>query len=66
MFEIIRNAFNMRRKTMWNAVKFLGMKKEEIEKAFELSEIDQKRRGETLSLHEFALLSDNIINIRNS
>ena len=31
MFEIIRNAFNMRRKTMWNAVKFLGMKKEEIE-----------------------------------
>ena len=66
MFEIIRNAFNMRRKTMWNAVKFLGMKKEEIEKAFELSDIDQKRRGETLSLHEFALLSDNIINIRNS
>lgn len=66
MFEIIRNAFNMRRKTMWNAVKFLGMKKEEIEKAFELSGIDQKRRGETLSLYEFALLSDNIINIRNS
>ena len=66
MFEIIRNAFNMRRKTMWNAVKFLGMKKEEIEKAFELSGIDQKRRGETLSLNEFALLSDNIINIRNS
>ena len=51
---------------MWNAVKFLGMKKEEIEKAFELSGIDQKRRGETLSLHEFAILSDNIINIRNS
>ena len=66
MFEIIRNAFNMRRKTMWNAVKFLGMKKEDIEKAFELSGIDQKRRGETLSLHEFAILSDNIINIRNS
>ncbi|MDU4938597.1 MAG: 16S rRNA (adenine(1518)-N(6)/adenine(1519)-N(6))-dimethyltransferase RsmA [Clostridium sp.] len=66
MFEIIRNAFNMRRKTMWNVVKFLGMKKEDIEKAFELSGIDQKRRGETLSLHEFAILSDNIINIRNS
>ena len=66
MFEIIRNAFNMRRKTMWNAVKFLGMKNEDIEKVFELSGIDQKRRGETLSLHEFAILSDNIINIRNS
>ena len=66
MFEIIRNAFNMRRKTMWDAVKFLGMKKEDIEKVFELSGIDQKRRGETLSLHEFAILSDNIINIRNS
>ena len=66
MFEIIRNAFNMTRKTMGNAVKFLGMKTEDIEKAFELSGIDQKRRGETLSLHEFAILSDNIINIRNS
>ena len=65
MFDIIRNAFNMRRKTMWNAVKFLGMSKEDLEKAFEVSEIDQKRRGETLSLQEFATLADNIVEIRN-
>ena len=66
MFDIIRNAFNMRRKTMWNAVKFLGMSKESLEKAFELADIDQKRRGETLSLEEFALLSDKIVEIKNS
>lgn len=65
MFDIIRNAFNMRRKTMWNAVKFLGMPKEDLEKAFELSNIDQKRRGETLSLEEFAMLADKIVEVKN-
>ena len=64
MFEIIRNSFNMRRKTLWNCTKFLGMSKEDTEKAFELANIDFKRRGETLSLEEFATLSDAVTNVR--
>ena len=60
MFEIIRHSFNMRRKTLWNATKFLGMNKEVLEKAYEEAGIDPKRRGETLSLEEFAVLSDKI------
>ncbi|NLK95347.1 MAG: 16S rRNA (adenine(1518)-N(6)/adenine(1519)-N(6))-dimethyltransferase RsmA [Clostridiales bacterium] len=64
MFDIIRNSFNMRRKTLWNGVKFLGIPKEKLEKAFENSGIDCKRRGETLSLKEFAELSDAILDIK--
>ena len=64
MFEIIRNSFNMRRKTLWNGVKFLGISKESLENAFEKAGIDPKRRGETLTLEEFARLSDEIYNIK--
>lgn len=58
MFEIIRNSFNMRRKTLWNGVKNMGVDKEDLMKAFEEAGVDPKRRGETLSLEEFARLSD--------
>lgn len=64
MFDIIRNSFNMRRKTLWNGVKFLGLPKENLENAFEKAGIDPKRRGETLTLEEFARLSDEIYNIK--
>ncbi|MGG7059538.1 16S rRNA (adenine(1518)-N(6)/adenine(1519)-N(6))-dimethyltransferase RsmA [Clostridium nigeriense] len=59
-FEIIRSSFNMRRKTLWNGVKNIGLPKEELELAFEEAGIDPKRRGETLTIEEFALLSDKI------
>ncbi|WP_308781344.1 16S rRNA (adenine(1518)-N(6)/adenine(1519)-N(6))-dimethyltransferase RsmA [uncultured Clostridium sp.] len=60
-FKIIRTAFNMRRKTMWNVIKSLSnLDKEIIERVFKLSNIDPKRRGETLSVEEFALLSDSL------
>lgn len=59
-FDITRNAFNMRRKTLWNALKPVGLSKEALEKAFQNSGIDEKRRGETLSLEEFAHLSNSI------
>ena len=61
MFKIIRNSFNMRRKTLWNGTKFLGIEKEAMLKAYEKANIDPKRRGETLSLEEFATLTDRII-----
>nr|WP_176712676.1 16S rRNA (adenine(1518)-N(6)/adenine(1519)-N(6))-dimethyltransferase RsmA [Clostridium septicum] len=59
-FDIIRSSFNMRRKTLWNGVKSLGLDKEKLEIAFENANIDTKRRGETLSIEEFACLSDKI------
>lgn len=57
-FDIIRNSFNMRRKTLWNGTKSVGLSKEKLEIAFQKSGVDPKRRGETLSIQEFALLSD--------
>ncbi|MGH4117813.1 16S rRNA (adenine(1518)-N(6)/adenine(1519)-N(6))-dimethyltransferase RsmA [Clostridium sp.] len=59
-FSIVRQSFNMRRKTLWNGVKNMGVGKEDLEKCFERANIDPKRRGETLSLQEFATLSDEI------
>ncbi|ARC86891.1 dimethyladenosine transferase [Clostridium argentinense CDC 2741] len=60
-FNIIRQAFNMRRKTLWNGMKNLGMDKEKLQRAFEKAGIDPNRRGETLSIQEFATLSNNIL-----
>lgn len=62
-FDIIRNSFNMRRKTLWNSTKSLGLPKEELEAAYERAGIDPKRRGETLSIEEFGKLSDEIYDI---
>lgn len=59
-FDIIRNSFNMRRKTLWNGVKNIGLSKENLELAFNEANIDPKRRGETLTIEEFATLSDKI------
>ena len=59
-FDIIRNSFNMRRKTLWNGVKNIGLSKEKLEEAFNEANVDIKRRGETLSIEEFAALADAI------
>jgi len=48
----------MRRKTLWNAMKNIGLDKEKIKEGFENAGIDEKRRGETLSIEEFANLSN--------
>jgi 16S rRNA (adenine1518-N6/adenine1519-N6)-dimethyltransferase len=60
MFRIIRDSFNMRRKTLSNAIKNIGLSKENLSSAFESADIDPKRRGETLSLEEFGKLADAI------
>ena len=59
-FEIIRSSFNMRRKTLWNGVKNIGLSKESLELAFKEANVDPKRRGETLTINEFAILQDKI------
>ncbi len=61
-FKIIRSSFNMRRKTLRNALKVLGLDKKIMEECFLESEIDPQRRGETLSLEEFCTLSNYIYN----
>lgn len=62
-FKVVRNSFNMRRKTLWNTTKSLGLPKEDMEMAFERAGIDPKRRGETLSLAEFGKLADCIYDL---
>lgn len=57
-FRIIRDSFNMRRKTLWNALKELKLGEENLKAAFLKADIDSKRRGETLSIFEFAKLSE--------
>ena len=53
----------MRRKTLWNGVKNIGASKEKLESAFEKAGVDPKRRGETLTIEEFAKLSDCIYEV---
>ncbi len=59
-FKVIREAFNMRRKTLSNALKNIGLPKEALAEAFNESDIDSRRRGETLSIEEFATLANSI------
>ncbi|MCR2823370.1 16S rRNA (adenine(1518)-N(6)/adenine(1519)-N(6))-dimethyltransferase RsmA [Lederbergia panacisoli] len=61
-FHIIRTSFAQRRKTilnnLTNGLEKGKEKKEEILKALSAVGIDPQRRGETLSIQEFGLLSD--------
>lgn len=57
-FDIVKSSFNMRRKTLSNALKNINISKEGLIKAFEMTDIDPRRRGETLSIEEFAKLSN--------
>jgi len=62
-FRVIRESFNMRRKTLWNAMKNLKVDSEKMEKAFQNAGIDPMRRGETLSIEEFCNLSNEIYDL---
>ena len=60
-FKIVRGSFSKRRKTILNSLsnyEDLG-DKDKIQKLLEISEIGSKRRGETLSIYEFANLAKN-------
>jgi len=57
-FRLVKAAFGQRRKTLRNALQGgLGIPKEDLEKFLEKAKIDGSRRGETLSLEEFAQLA---------
>ena len=61
-FRLTKAAFQQRRKTLWNNLQATYGKDEEVKawltKSLEQANIDPKRRGETLSLEEFAVLSN--------
>lgn len=61
-FKLTKAAFQLRRKTLWNNLQNSYGKDEETKQwladSLEASGIDPKRRGETLSLAEFAKLSN--------
>lgn len=59
-FRVVRTSFGQRRKTLFNALKGLGLDKEIVAAALEKTGIEPSRRGETLSLQEFAKLSDEL------
>ena len=58
--RVTRSAFQHRRKTLKNALKAAGFSDSLVEEALRKSNIDFRRRPETLSLPEFGLLSDNL------
>lgn len=62
-FRVVRAAFATRRKTLPNALAVGGftMPKSEITALLESLSIDPMRRGETLSLQEFAAISHKIV-----
>jgi 16S rRNA (adenine1518-N6/adenine1519-N6)-dimethyltransferase len=57
--KVIRAAFSSRRKMLGNSLQS-GFSKDFVLKALELSEIDRKRRAETLTIKEFGALAENI------
>jgi 16S rRNA (adenine1518-N6/adenine1519-N6)-dimethyltransferase len=62
-FKTVRASFSSRRKVLKNALRVLGFSDELIGLALEKSGIDPKRRGETLSIEEFAGLSDTLFDM---
>lgn len=60
MFDVVKSAFGQRRKTILNALSggYLKLEKDEIREVLDLAGIDNKKRGEVLSLEDFARISD--------
>lgn len=57
-FRVVKAAFSLRRKMLSNSLKNMGIKSEQVSKWLELAGVDGKRRAETLSLEDFAKLTN--------
>ena len=65
-FKTVKASFGQRRKTLLNSLGGLGfLSKDQIKVALQEANIDEKRRGETLSIEEFASLSNAVNRINN-
>jgi len=61
--RIVRSAFSSRRKMLKNALLDLGLGREKVIEILEVVGINPTRRGETLSLEEFLVLSGKIYEV---
>ena len=65
-YKTVKASFGQRRKTLLNSLGGLGfLSKDQIKEALKEANIDEKRRGETLSIEEFASLSNAVNRIHN-
>ncbi|SCX79249.1 16S rRNA (adenine(1518)-N(6)/adenine(1519)-N(6))-dimethyltransferase RsmA [Alkaliphilus peptidifermentans] len=64
-FQVVKDSFGKRRKTLLNALSSgkLQINKELLKETLATCGIDEKRRGETLSIEEFAQLSNELSKI---
>ena len=63
-FRVVKAAFSLRRKMLNNALKNMGINGEKVAQWCELAGIDGKRRGETLTLEDFAALTNTFNQIK--
>ena len=65
-FKTVKASFGQRRKTLLNSLGGLGfLSKDQIRVALQEANIDEKRRGETLSIEEFASLANEVNRIHH-
>ena len=57
-FRVVKAAFGQRRKTLNNALKSIGVDKNIIADVLAQAGIETTRRGETLTMEEFAAISN--------
>ena len=63
-FKIVRASFVQRRKTIWNNLKKAlddKQKEQELKEAFQKTNVDSSRRGESLTIEEFGQLADALV-----
>ena len=66
MFKVVKSAFGQRRKTILNALSggYLDLNKDTIKEVLDTAEIDAQKRGEVLSIEDFAHIADVITNMK--
>lgn len=62
-FRTVKAAFAQRRKMLRSTLMNIGFNKEQVQEWLTLADIDGSKRGETLSLNDFAVLSNNYDNV---
>lgn len=64
-FKIVKASFGQRRKVITNALRSAGIDRGIIDEALKISGISPLKRGETLTMQDFANIADNIYKLNN-